>query len=571
MAHRPSWPAFPRPLFVAILVLLAGILINGIFYSAGVIDQQDRSADHFANDTAALVDVIDAAIHHGSDLVVAAQALFEASRTVTTSEFLVFVERLGPGEGVASIGFAPLVSTDDIDAFEAEMQRQVPGFDLYELDAAGNRTEVQPRAEHYLVTAELGFEDLPIVVGLDLASEPVQAAAIAESLATGEPVVSGFLNLPGDEQAGDVKIFAPARDPEGRLLGVVFSSIQIDELLDQVRDLRMDHPVTWQLADITEQGAAGTEPVREDTRWVDVLEVHGRYWVLTVETETDHLAYEAIRDRLMLLMGLIATLLATVLGYVIAKSRGARREFGRMRDLARAKDRFLAGVSHEIRTPLTSVLGMTEILSQSWRALPADEVQDLLDIVEDQGAEIADRVDDLLTIGNISTGTLSMREDRVDLGPEIDHATARVTVPPGKEVRQRGTQGIVIGDRLRIRQILRNLYSNALRYADRTVQIMIRSEGDRLQISVCNDGPPLDVEKQRRVFQAYVEDDRPGQPSTIGAGLWISRTLAEAMKGSLTYRYAEGRSVFTLELPAAEGAVASVAGSAAEEATVPGR
>jgi len=226
-------------------------------------------------------------------------------------------------------------------------------------------------------------------------------------------------------------------------------------------------------------------------------------------------------------------------------------------------------VSHQIRTPLTSVLGMTGILATSWRSLPADEVQDLLDIVEDQGAELADRVDDLLTIGNISAGTLSVRHDRVELGPEIDHVTARVTVPHGKEVRERGERGAAVGDRLRIRQIFRNLYTNALRYAEHTVQIVIHREGDRIQLCVCNDGPPLDEEKQRRVFQPYVDERRQGQPATIGAGLWISRTLAEAMGGSLTYRNVGGRSVFTLELFAHDEAIPASAEQA--EAMVPSR
>jgi signal transduction histidine kinase len=101
------------------------------------------------------------------------------------------------------------------------------------------------------------------------------------------------------------------------------------------------------------------------------------------------------------------------------------------------------------------------------------------------------------------------------------------------------------------------------------VQIVIHRERDRIQLCVCNDGPPLDEEKQRRVFQPYVEDRLKGQPATIGAGLWLSRTLAEAMGGSLTYRNVDGRSVFTLELFAHDAA--APAPVAEPEAVAPSR
>jgi signal transduction histidine kinase len=561
--------AFPRPLITAILVFLAGLVVNGAFYLVESFDHRDRAAAHFADDASVVVDRIDQAIHHGADRLIAAQGLFEAADQVTASEFLVFAQRLGPGDALTSIGYAPLVPDAELDAFVERMQRTDPGFAAYEPDAAGDPIDVRSRSEHYPVVAELGFGDLPTVVGFDLASEPVRAAAIAASIDLGEPVVSGFVDLPGDQQAGDVKIVAPVRTVGRRLLGVVFASMQIDELVDEVATYGLDQPMGWQLTDLTDQEAATAQPIREPTRWAEVLEVRGRHWLLSLTTETDHLAFDAARDRLMLVMGVGGALLAAILGFFIAKSRHSRLELDRMREMSRSKDRFLAGVSHQIRTPLTSVLGMTGILANAWRSLPPDEVQDLLDIVEDQGAELSDRVDDLLTIGNISAGTLSVRHDRVELGPEIDHVTARVTVPHGKEVRERGERGAAVGDRLRIRQIFRNLYTNALRYAEHTVQIVIHREGDRIQLCVCNDGPPLDEEKQRRVFQPYVDERRQGQPATIGAGLWLSRTLAEAMGGSLTYRNVGGRSVFTLELFAHDEAIPASAEQA--EPMVPSR
>ncbi|MGD2051857.1 MAG: CHASE domain-containing protein, partial [Acidimicrobiia bacterium] len=145
--------AFPRPLITAILVFLAGLVINGAFFMLESSSHRDRAAAHFADDAAVVVDRIEVAIHHGADRLVALQGLFEAADEVTTADFLVFAERLGPGDGIASLGFAPLVRGENLDAFIAETRRTDPGFTIYEFDAAGDPIAAQPRTDYFPVVA----------------------------------------------------------------------------------------------------------------------------------------------------------------------------------------------------------------------------------------------------------------------------------------------------------------------------------------------------------------------------------------------------------------------------------
>ncbi|MDX2343115.1 MAG: ATP-binding protein, partial [Acidimicrobiia bacterium] len=100
------------------------------------------------------------------------------------------------------------------------------------------------------------------------------------------------------------------------------------------------------------------------------------------------------------------------------------------------------------------------------------------------------------------------------------------------------------------RQIARNLLSNAARYGGDDVELCVSSAGDFVEMVVTDDGAGIPKKHRDLVFQAYgraeVTESKPG---SIGLGLTVSRYLAEAMEGSLTYERTDGRSRFTLALP----------------------
>ncbi len=558
-----SLPRVRRPPRTILLVLVGGFLVNLAVYGAASNQHRERSTAHLADDAAVLVDRLTDEIHHSVNRVAAMQGLYEASQEVTEDEFHAFVDRLGPGEGMAAIGFAPLVYADELSAFQSEVRERHPDYQLHELDASGRQVTLQPRDHYFPVRAARSFGDLPSGLGFDLASDPIRAAAIADARQRDEPVVSGFVTVPGDEASGDVKIFAKASGPDGRLVGVVFAVLQVDEYLEGLARDALDQSVRWNLTDITEREIR-TASVRGVTQWTDVLEVGDRLWLLSIAVEEDHLVHEVASYRTILVLGLVATALAAVLSYVVRKSLAARRELGRMRELAVAKDRFLAGVSHELRTPLASVLGLSAVLAKDWRALPAAEVQDYLDLIEQEGTELADLVDDLMTIERVASGTLTVRLEEIDLDREVERVMSRMMVPEGKQVRKINDLGAAWADPLRVRQILRNLYGNALRHADNTVEITVHRQRDRVELSIGNDGPPISKEKHRRLFQPYLEGQAAGQPASIGLGLWISQTLAKIMGGELSYHYRQERSVFTLALPAHGGEADTTVGTGSQ-------
>jgi signal transduction histidine kinase len=108
------------------------------------------------------------------------------------------------------------------------------------------------------------------------------------------------------------------------------------------------------------------------------------------------------------------------------------------------------------------------------------------------------------------------------------------------------------GDPSRVRQIVRNLVSNAFRYGDGMVEIATRSTDDSSHVLVANPGPPIPEEQRERIFEPYhrVNPDT-SQPAGLGLGLAISRQLARMMAGDITYHHRDGMSVFNLSLPRA--------------------
>jgi signal transduction histidine kinase len=118
-----------------------------------------------------------------------------------------------------------------------------------------------------------------------------------------------------------------------------------------------------------------------------------------------------------------------------------------------------------------------------------------------------------------------------------------------------GVAGRAVGDPARIRQILRNLVTNAIRYGGTSIQIVLSHQESRwVQIAVIDDGDGIPDVDRERVFEPYERAHHdPGRTESVGLGLAVSRTLARRMGGELTYEYKKGFSRFVLRLPSWRG------------------
>jgi signal transduction histidine kinase len=225
-------------------------------------------------------------------------------------------------------------------------------------------------------------------------------------------------------------------------------------------------------------------------------------------------------------------------------------------EATRAKSRFLATMSHEIRTPLNGVLGMAQAMANDTLSKPQRE---RLDVIQKSGESLLTVLNDVLDMSKIEAGKLEIEEIAFDLETVALTVTAafdavaaakalalRLTLQPGAE-------GHYLGDPTRLRQILMNLVSNALKFTERGfIDIEIKPALGGLDFAVRDSGIGMTPDQCSGLFQTFSQAD----PSTTrkyggtGLGLAICQELSLLMSGSLGVQSVLGQgSVFSLFLP----------------------
>lgn len=171
-----------------------------------------------------------------------------------------------------------------------------------------------------------------------------------------------------------------------------------------------------------------------------------------------------------------------------------------------------------------------------------------------QTQEMVDLIEDLLVAARADIGKLPVTMEAVDIGTTVEEVVASVRQPPGVDIRVGQHSPRCFADPIRLRQIVRNLLTNAFRYGGPSIRVTASGDDSRVWLDVADNGEGVPPEAVKTIFDAYERAHRTaGRPSSVGLGLTVSRTLARLMGGDLSYRYEDG-SVFTLELEAAPAA-----------------
>ncbi|HEY5578483.1 MAG TPA: ATP-binding protein [Acidimicrobiia bacterium] len=228
-----------------------------------------------------------------------------------------------------------------------------------------------------------------------------------------------------------------------------------------------------------------------------------------------------------------------------------RKEYQtKLEELIRSKDEFVASVSHELRTPLTAVVGLAQELRDSRDRFGAEEVDELIDMIAGQATEVADIVNDLLVAARADIGMVSIYPESVDLAAEVASVLAAISDQDRGKVRVLGHTTVCVADPTRVRQIVRNLLTNAFRYGGSRVEVETAPRNGFATVQVRDDGEGVPSQDIDRVFDPYHRaHSAKTQPASVGLGLTVSRRLAQMMGGDVTYRKDGGFSVFELSLP----------------------
>lgn len=259
---------------------------------------------------------------------------------------------------------------------------------------------------------------------------------------------------------------------------------------------------------------------------------------------------------LVLRLGGLISIGAAGLFWSVSRKNQLARELEHSRRSTTDKDRFLLAVSHEMRTPLTAVNGFLQILREG-ENLTDRERAEMLEIAAVEASNLSEIVHDLMIAARSDLGRFTVHPKAIDLVAEVEAALRSLpaTMRPEPIWLNPGTHVQAFADPLRVRQVLRNLLSNAHTYRKERVWIEV-SNGGRPSVTIVDDGPGIPEEIALRVFDRYVwKSDDSAAPGKLGIGLAVANILAEAMGGELRYERNEGTSRFILTLPPVEGAL----------------
>jgi PAS domain S-box-containing protein len=222
----------------------------------------------------------------------------------------------------------------------------------------------------------------------------------------------------------------------------------------------------------------------------------------------------------------------------------------RLEGLLASKDEFIATVAHELRTPLTAVLAFSEMLLDGGDAGPAER-DEFLHLIVDQSRELGYLIEDLLVAARVEGDELTVFVEPTDVLAEVSAALGPWARHPQLVVDRDRLSLTVVADPGRLRQVLRNLVSNAVKHGGPHIEVTASSEKSRrAHIIVRDDGPGIAPEQVSVIFDPYVHGVAvKDQPSSAGLGLYVSRHLVELMNGTLEYRRIDEHTEFVVTLP----------------------
>ncbi len=229
----------------------------------------------------------------------------------------------------------------------------------------------------------------------------------------------------------------------------------------------------------------------------------------------------------------------------------------KLKELDRLKSLFIASMSHELRTPLNSIIGFTGILLQKLVGELNEEQIKQLTIVQNSARHLLALINDIIDISKIEAGEARILIEEFglsELAREVLDSFRVDLERKNLEVREKIEEGIKIkSDRRRIKQILNNFISNAIKFTEKgSIEVNLLRKAEKVEISVKDTGAGIMEEDLEKIFDPFSKIFIKGRPNVegTGLGLYICRKIATLLGGNINVRSEFGKgSSFTLTLP----------------------
>lgn len=221
------------------------------------------------------------------------------------------------------------------------------------------------------------------------------------------------------------------------------------------------------------------------------------------------------------------------------------------KEAVRSREEFLAVAAHEIRGPVCAL----RLAVQALRRGQGDP-EELLDTIEREERRLTRLVEQLVDLGRVQAGSLELVVEEVDLAEVVRTVSTRLAPELARSGSTLSTEveGRAVGhwDRARLEQVAANLLSNAIKFGlGKPIEIGVRARDDRVFLTVRDHGIGIDEQAQEEIFEPFERAVPSRRYGGLGLGLYIVRTIVQALGGSIRVDSAPGEgAMFTVELPA---------------------
>ncbi len=578
-----------RPMMFA--VVAAGLVLSLLAFRVGQQAETTRIQASFERTASERVAAVEARLLATVGTLHSLASFFETTGDVAPEKFTSFVTPLlSATAGVQAYEWVPLVTSDERSKVEALGERNQPGFHVAERAPGGAMRAAGQRERYFPVFYVEPLRGNEKALGFDLYSNEARHAAIDAAIDARAPQATARITLV--QETGDqygFLVFYPvfARSGFGRddLRGVVLGVFRIGDVIAgttgekasdsdmtlSIWDLAAD-PMESQLFPRTygprEKNASPVSTSRN-------LSVGGRPWKVVatatpayVANERGYLPWAFLAVALCLTVN-IAWLLDrryAVEEEVIVRTAEMRQARDDAREANRAKSDFLATMSHEIRTPLNGVIAMADHLLE--KSLPDDQ-REPLQIIAKSSEHLLSVINDILDYSKLEARKLEFESRPFAIAALVRNVAETFTV----QAEDKGLHldihlaedlpPFVAGDAVRLRQILLNFVSNAIKFTAHghvCIEASCRDEAAsldnpprlRLELMVRDSGVGMSEEAQKKLFTEFWQADSSisRRYGGTGLGLAIARRMAEQMGGDILVASAPGvGSAFTITLP----------------------